>query len=201
MKRTIKLCMALILLFSLFGCSTSKPKVELQEGKWVDNTYTNVFSELTVKLPENWVKADKSELAIYLDVSGVFDFIFTEGVIKDKGKTFMDMSSYRNDGEMNVSTTYIDLLATIGKAVTEKDFYNNYFKKYISDNPKFKEIDSLKEVKLGNYNYSYFGAHFDFEDVALRQYYVVRKIDDIMVVITITIFNDEPVDNMLAFIS
>ena len=91
MKKIVKLCMTFILLVSLFGCSTSKPdtdkpKVELQEGKWVDNTYTNAFSELTVKLPEKWVKADKNELAIYLDAGGVFDFLFTEGTTKYKGK-------------------------------------------------------------------------------------------------------------------
>ncbi len=198
MKKLFKVFIVLALVFGITGCSTNKDQpIELKpdqlKGKWDGNNYNNPAIELTFSMPVEWEKAEEEELKTFEDL------LVTEGRDLNKDSSFIDLLVFENNGESSISVAFEDLKSLNKEFKNEDEYYAAFVEELKSDTEHTVKIGEINDQKVGAVNYRSFKILVDVESGYVTNHYLLRKVDNYMVVICLVITNEGTQDYLKLF--
>ena len=200
MKKILCAILALAMMLCFTGCdlaalldedTTTAPEetgVEFSTGEINGNVYTNEFANITYTAPDGWVFASDDEIA---DVAG--EAVDSEG-------TAYGMLAMSSDQLNNVQVVFEDTAVTGNRM--KPDGYLTILSSQLGTVYEQMggtyEVSEVKTVKIGAEEYSYIDISVNISGVILEQGYACRKIDDQMVSIVFTAYEDGGVAAQMA---
>lgn len=193
-----KVLMILSIVLAMTGCSVNKDQpIELKadqlKGKWDGNNYNNPTIELTFSMPAEWEKAEEEELKVFDDL------LVTEGRDLNKDSSFIDLLVFENNGESSISVAFEDLKSLKKEFKNEDEYYAAFVEELKSDTEHTVKISEISDQKVGSANYRAFKILVEVEDGYVTNYYLLRKVDNYMVVICLVITNEGTQDYLKLF--
>lgn len=190
MKKIISFFIAVLLVFSLAGCtnSSSSDALEIQRGKIKGNTYTSKTTNLKFTKPDNFRYLTDQELARALSID--------EEVLSNKNfmsslndyPTLLDMMLMDDETGLNMAVGYENLEVSMGKVVSE-DEYLDAMAEYLQTMGAIVS-EKAQTVTLSGQNYRHSSYSLEVDGIVMKTDYYIRRIDKYMNVISVAYTSD-----------
>jgi hypothetical protein len=170
----------------------------LDRGTWTGKVYTNDFAKIKFTLPEGWVAATDEEIAALM---GQASDLFTDKqkwlIESAKLTTIYDMMVQDPETMNNISVMFENLsLSPGGTKVTEKAYLDMVTSQLASLETMTYTFDEPYKTKVNGVDYDTVRA--SEAEIGITQYYMVRRQDNYMVALIITVVGDTKIDDILA---
>ncbi len=190
MKKVLSLLLAMLFLsLCLFGCETTahlkeKLNARITRGTINGNTYTSEFTGITFTKPDHWRYFTDEEIAEVLDIGleAMDANAFEKTVAEYSGVN--DMMAINDATGQNVSIAYENLSLTVGKSISEEDYYNLLKDSLTSFG--YIPTGGQKYVSLSGKEYLKVSFNGTNNNVDFEMTTYIRLIGDIMVCIMVT---------------
>ncbi|MCQ2426494.1 MAG: hypothetical protein MJ070_10170 [Lachnospiraceae bacterium] len=216
MKKILSVLLLLVLIASLPACSRSGPAEEtlpateaetlpetipeteapsgIRRGTVSGKTYVSDYAGLTFAAPKTWTFSDEDELEA---LSGVRPGQLTDAKLKKlKTESFFDMKATEKKTGNNVNVTYENLVIagvdSLSDSALAEWMRNALHDMYDQMNCNYLHMYAPAKVTLGSETYTRVAAEVQRESQTMVQGSYFRRIDDYLVIITITTFDLTP---------
>ena len=202
-----KLLFSVILLFTIAavfsGCQSEIEYPPLERGSISENTYHSDYSGLNFTLPDtNWQFSTDEELANMMSIS--VDALNNIGLNTSQEMmeltTIYDMSAINPFTGSNVIVLYENLAASIGGMQYNEEDYINTVNDYLSQASYYENLSfgEITEVTVSGHTYFSQEQTATISGIPVAQYYFVRKIDNYMLSIVVTVFSDDDIESIMS---
>ena len=165
---------------------------EFTRGKWIDNKYINDFADIKFNLPTGWEKYTDEEIAKLMNV-GIEQLNGDQKELLENSGSNSVYGMVVNDPSSGASAMIL-FENTIFKVTPE--YYLSSVKTQLEEVESFYyTIGDIYEKKLAGNTYSAMDA--EVSGTVVKQYYLVRTIDNYVVAMIITTTQDGQLDTVL----
>jgi hypothetical protein len=170
----------------------------LDRGVWDANVYTNAFAKLMFTLPEGWAAATDEQIAALMGQAA--------DILTDKQKwlaesakltTIYDMMAQDPVTASSVAVMFENLSVSGGTKLTEEEYLDLVTQQMAALETMNYTFEEPYETTIGGAAYKTVQAYEETNKVT--QFYMVRKQDQYMVILLITIAGDTKIDDILAY--
>lgn len=190
--RIITLLVCLVVMLTAFtACDFNSGTAAIKAGKWEEDVFTNNWSGIKVTLPDGYTSLSKVEM----------EQLFAQGeeiIVNDPGLSDIEIDKIKTkvlyefmikfpDQKTNISLSY-ENMSYAGKIISEKMYLDKLKEEFSKiTQMKYTFLNSGKEEIAGK---NYTAANFSLNSGAAFQTIYLRKIDDVMILIIATYFED-----------
>lgn len=197
MKKTFWSALTILIMTALLlsGCGGNYDSgKDFSRGSASDNTYTSAYSGLTFTLPgEDWQFASEEEMAAMMDVS--VDLLNNVGIETSEEEvsavTIYDMVARDPYSGTNVIILYENLALTQGGLAYDAKHYIEASNEVLQQTGMYDTFSEIGETSINGEVYITQNIKGDISGLASDQYYFVRRIDDYMLTVIISLFGDQ----------
>lgn len=225
MKRFLSVFLLLVFIVSLPACKHSAPAEEtlpateaetpaetvpeteapsgIRRGTVSGKTYVSDYADLTFTAPKTWTFSGEDELEA---LSGVRPGQLTDAKLKKlKVETFFDMKAVEKKTGNNVNVTYENLVIAGAASLSDSEITDRMRTQlhdaYDQMNCNRLHTYAPKTVTLCGNVYTCLAAEVGFENQTMVQGCYFRRIDDYLVIVTVTNFTLTPLSEFEAYFS
>ena len=213
MKKIVTLCLALILGLLLVACNTppenvtppenettpenvtppeneTTPKPELSRGTVENGVYQNEFLGVSFNKPELWVYSTEEEIAALMNLAA--DKLLNENLKEtlENNPSIIDMMAVDPVSRSNLNITYENLAKALATNITVEQ-YIEVFKQQMSGmvGMTVTFTGEPETVKLGNVEFTRLLCDTTTNGVQMKQAIYLRKVDNYMISVSVTIMS------------
>lgn len=225
MKKYISVLLFLILIVSLPACKRSAPAEEtlpateaetpaetvpeteapsgIRRGTVTGKTYVSDYADLTFTAPKTWTFSGEDELEA---LSGVRPGQLTDAKLKKlKVESFFDMNATEKKTGNSVNVTYDNLVIAGTDSLSDSEL-TDLMRTQLHDAYDQMNCSRLltyapKTATLCGNTYTCLAAEVGFENKTMVQGCYFRRIDDYLVIVTVTNFTLTPLSEFEAYFS
>lgn len=194
--RILAFLLAFSCLFCLSACSESEtPSANFSRGTFSDGVYTNSFAGISLALSEDWqIYSDEAIEEMYGSV--------TTSDENGKMLTCYDFVAVREDGT-SVTVTYSDLDAFYGGGIGEMEYLESALELLRSEmeNAYGSCVCEMGEVSLSGKTVPCVFASVEIEGFEIQNNLVVKKVGDVMAVISVGAVSEEATEEVFGRLS
>ena len=187
MKKILSLVLVIVMMAALVGCGGG---VELTRGVVEGDLYKNEFLGISFTKPSSWVYSTDEEIAAAVNVAA--DTLLNDN-LKDaleNNPTIYDMMVVDTITRTNLNVGFENLSKTMSSNITVEQYVDalkDQLSKVSSMTVTFR--DDLETVKLGETEFTKCVCETKMSGVTMTQVYYLRKIDNYMAFVIVTITN------------
>lgn len=200
MKKLLTLSLAIIMVFSLIGCSMPGAESKPSRGNTRGHTYVSEYLGLQFTKPTSWTYYTDAQIESAMDLSaGILDEELAQAL--ENNPTIYDMMVVSSNGT-NVSLSYENLVKTLNVFISEEKYLAVAKEQLLQTSGMSVTFDEgYEKVMLGDKEYTRATATTSISGISMRQGIYVRKIGGYMNIITITIMNGYTFESIEAMFS
>ncbi len=190
MKKYIRSVLFIVLtIITLTSCTS---EASMKAGKWKDDTFINEWSNIKFDLQQGGIKLGENDIKRMINAGSdvlINDSKITEKDLKDsESKTLYDTWFYLYDMMSNVSIVYENMQLS-GRSYSEKDYVEQLKINFTSmTSLKYEDMGESEETIAGQ---KYLVSKFSVNDGAMYQKIYLRKIGNVMMLITASYLSDK----------
>ena len=194
MQRIIAVILSLVMLFVLASCGlekglqsiASEQNKAITRGTIEGDTYSSEYAEITFTKPEAWTFSTDNEIAELMNASAdVLDQSNFQKTVTSMISVY-DMMVKDPATGANISVAYENLKLTNKTNISYDEYFEAFNKQYSNQTAFSVEIGKRFEKALGVQHYKACSYNLSYNDVDMKQYAYIRKIDNFMHIIMIT---------------
>lgn len=201
-KLRVSLLMMMLVVVAMFsGCNKKESsKNEYAKGTITDDTFESKFLNLSFKAPEDYSMVPEETLDQYIQFA-------SETIYKDSDQKIIDYAKAVTVYEMmcaenttNTPNVNIVVENLLGKKITEEEYIEKSKEQLENSGIEYTFGDTTKDVELAGEKYTVLDCVGNYSGQEVLQQMYIRKVDDRMVVLTVTYTEDtaEAKDTLLA---
>ena len=194
------LVLMLVVVTMFSGCNKESSKKEYSRGIIKDDTYESEYLNLKFTTPEGYTMITEDVLNQYVQFA-------SEIVYKDKDQKVIDYSKAVNVYEMmcaeaTINTPNVNIVIEnlLGREISIDDYIEASKEQLLATGIEYTFSETTKEVELAGEKYTVLDCIGNYNGQELLQQMYVRKVDNRMLILTITYTEDtaEGKDTLLA---
>ena len=197
MKKFLALLLAIVMLSALVGCGGA----ELTRGVVEGDVYKNESLGLNFNKPSSWVYSTDEEIAESMGAAA--DIL--GGDLKEaleKNPTIYDMMVVDSLTRTNINVGFENLSKTLSSNITVEQYVDSLKEQFSKITEMTVTVhDGLETVKLGETEFTKFVCDTKMSGVKMTQVYYLRKIDNYMAFVIVTITRGYTVADIEAMFS
>lgn len=197
MKKVLSLLMLVVVLVTAVSCSAK----EITRGTVDGNVYKSDFTGITFTKPDSWTFSSDEEIAEVMEVAA--DELLDENYADTVADltTVFDMMAVDASTGTNVNITYENLAKTGNEKLTADEYLDLTVEQLTSQTAMSTSL--TKEDKATLCGEEYIRATFttSYSGVSMTQVYYLRKIDNYMVNIVVTLVGNTTIADVEAMFS
>lgn len=174
---------------------------EFARGSWSGNTYTSEYAGITFKMPDSWNYGSDEEIANLMGVAS--DIISEAGMEFSKEmlelQNIYDMMAQDPLAGTNVIVMYENLSMSIGGSKYTEAEYLDLMRQQLESMDLGFTFGEITDATVGGITYKALSAMYELGGV--EQCYYVRKIDNRMLAIIVSVYGDDSIDDVIACFS
>ncbi len=196
MKKFLAVMMTIVLIATFSACGkVSEEDRALVRGTLEGNTYTSSFAGFTFTPPDSWAFSSEEEILSLMDISSE-DKDNADKLAEEiaKQKTIYETMAANADTGSNVIIMYENLSLTLGGTSYDEKKYANTLISQLEDADYEYTFETTENLDFAGNTYYRMTAAAVYESVTVEQVYLLRKIDNYMLVICISHVPDAGTD-------
>ncbi len=197
MKKFLALLLAIVMLGALVSCGGA----ELTRGVVEGDVYKNESLGLNFNKPSSWVYSTDEEIAESMGAAA--DIL--GGDLKEaleKNPTIYDMMVVDSLTRTNINVGFENLSKTLSSNITVEQYVDSLKEQFSKITEMTVTVhDGLETVKLGETEFTKFVCDTKMSGVKMTQVYYLRKIDNYMAFVIVTITRGYTVADIEAMFS
>jgi hypothetical protein len=198
MKKFLSLVLVIVMMAALVGCGGG---VELTRGVIEGDLYKNESLGLNFNKPSSWVYSTDEEIAESMGAAA--DIL--GGDLKEaleKNPTIYDMMVVDSLTRTNINVGFENLSKTLSSNITVEQYVDSLKEQFSKITEMTVTVhDGLETVKLGETEFTKFVCDTKMSGVKMTQVYYLRKIDNYMAFVIVTITRGYTVSDIEAMFS
>lgn len=204
MKKIIALLISLSVLLSFTACggrprqedTPKEPQVQLVRGSYNEDktVFTNESMGITVNVPQDWYIFSDNDIAEWF-LDGVTGDEYSAWTQEDFAQqiTIPDMAMQDLFTGANINLQYENLDVSANGLDIDEEYYAKLSQKQLNGLGFDYEYSDLNDVQLNGQDYKWFSATGSNDDLTFTQYFIMRRVDNYMVVFVTTSYEDHDV--------
>lgn len=194
--RILAFLLAFSCLFCLSACSESEdPSAKFSRGTFSDGVYTNSFAGISLALSEEWKIYSDEEIA---DIYG-------EPTVFDENGTMVDCYDFiaQNTDGSSVTITYENLGFLYGIDMSEEDYLELTLENLRSQMAEIYEgcVCEMDKISVSGKTVPCVFASVEIEGFEIQNNLVVKKVGDVMAVISVGAVSEEATEEVFGRLS
>ncbi|MBQ7903413.1 MAG: hypothetical protein IJ362_06765 [Oscillospiraceae bacterium] len=204
MKKIIALLISLSVLLSFTACggrsqqedTPKEPQVQLVRGNYNEDktVFTNESMGITVNVPQDWYIFSDNDIAEWF-LDGVTGDEYSAWTQEDFAQqiTIPDMAMQDLFTGANINLQYENLDVSANGLDIDEEHYAKLSQKQLNGLGFNYEYSDLNDVQLNGQDYKWFSATGSNDGLTFTQYFIMRRVDNYMVVFVTTSYEDHDV--------
>ena len=204
MKKIIALLVSLSVLISFTACggrsqqedTPKEPQVQLVLGSYNEDktVFTNESMGITVTVPQDWYIFSDNDIAEWF-LDGVTGDEYSAWTQEDFAQqiTIPDMAMQDLFTGANINLQYENLDVSANGLDIDEEHYAKLSQKQLNGLGFNYEYSDLNDVQLNGQDYKWFSATGSNDGLTFTQYFIMRRVDNYMVVFVTTSYEDHDV--------
>ena len=204
MKKIIALLISLSVLLSFTACggrprqedTPKEPQVQLVLGSYNEDktVFTNESMGITVTVPQDWYIFSDNDIAEWF-LDGVTGDEYSAWTQEDFAQqiTIPDMAMQDLFTGANINLQYENLDVSANGLDIDEEHYAKLSQKQLNGLGFNYEYSDLNDVQLNGQDYKWFSATGSNDGLTFTQYFIMRRVDNYMVVFVTTSYEDHDV--------
>lgn len=204
MKKIIALLVSLSVLLSFTACggrsqqedTPKEPQVQLVLGSYNEDktVFTNESMGITVNVPQDWYIFSDNDIAEWF-LDGVTGDEYSAWTQEDFAQqiTIPDMAMQDLFTGANINLQYENLDVSANGLDIDEEHYAKLSQKQLNGLGFNYEYSDLNDVQLNGQDYKWFSATGSNDGLTFTQYFIMRRVDNYMVVFVTTSYEDHDV--------
>lgn len=204
MKKIIALLVSLSVLLSFTACggrsqqedTPKEPQVQLVLGSYNEDKtiFTNESMGITVTVPQDWYIFSDNDIAEWF-LDGVTGDEYSAWTQEDFAQqiTIPDMAMQDLFTGANINLQYENLDVSANGLDIDEEHYAKLSQKQLNGLGFDYEYSDLNDVQLNGQDYKWFSATGSNDGLTFTQYFIMRRVDNYMVVFVTTSYEDHDV--------
>lgn len=204
MKKIIALLISLSVSLSFTACggrsqqedTPKEPQVQLVLGSYNEDktVFTNESMGITVNVPQDWYIFSDNDIAEWF-LDGVTGDEYSAWTQEDFAQqiTIPDMAMQDLFTGANINLQYENLDVSANGLDIDEEHYAKLSQKQLNGLGFNYEYSDLNDVQLNGQDYKWFSATGSNDGLTFTQYFIMRRVDNYMVVFVTTSYEDHDV--------